>query len=104
MSGALALLRVTIAFAVLKPTEPDLVMLRRWLDSRRGLGDIVMAMRRLGFKLGLEDFGERRVAAFCTGIGGHEELTAAGVAQEATAWAAGQQAAWEVMRHGASRG
>jgi hypothetical protein len=50
----LTLLHATLAFAVLPPTEPELVMLHRWLDTWRGVGDIVMGMRRLGFKLGLE--------------------------------------------------
>jgi hypothetical protein len=72
MSTPLALLHATLAFAVLRPIEPELVMLHRWLDSWRGLGDIVTGMRRQGFKLGLEDFGERWVAAFYRGSGGHE--------------------------------
>jgi hypothetical protein len=49
MSTALARLRVTLAFAVLPPTEPELAMLHRWLDTWRGLGAIVDGMHREGF-------------------------------------------------------
>jgi hypothetical protein len=93
----LVLLHATLAVAVLCPTEPELVMLHSWLDSWRGVGDIVMGMRRQGFKLGLEDMGERWVAAFYMGSGGHEGLRAVGVAQEATPWAAVQRAAWAAV-------
>jgi hypothetical protein len=98
VSHALVRLRATLAFAVLKPTEPELVMLHRWLDTWRGLGDVVDGMRRQGFKLGLEDFGERWIAAFYRGSGGAEGLKAVGVAQDTTPWAAVQRAAWDAVK------
>jgi hypothetical protein len=79
-----------------RPPEPQLVMLHRWLVPWRGLGDIVAGMRRGGFKLGLEDFGERWVAVSYQGSGGAAGLGTAGVAQEAV-----QRAAWGAVEEGA---
>jgi hypothetical protein len=34
------LLRAAIGFALVPPTEPELRLLHRWLDSWRGVGDV----------------------------------------------------------------
>jgi hypothetical protein len=37
------LLRAAVGFALAPATEPELRLLHRWLDSRRGVGDVVRA-------------------------------------------------------------
>ena len=38
------------------PTEPELRVLHRWLDSWRGVGDVVMGMARQGWDLQLTEY------------------------------------------------
>src|SRR5215470_10970194 len=70
----LALLRAAVGFALVPPTEPELRLLHRWLDSWRGLGDVVTGMNRQGYWLHLSERGRRDVAgdvrARCDGLGG----------------------------------
>jgi len=40
------LLRATVGFVLVPPTEPEFRLLHRWLDSWRGIGDIVAGMAR----------------------------------------------------------
>jgi hypothetical protein len=46
-------LRVALAFLRLPPTEAELVLLHRWLDSWSGLGLIAVGVERHGFRLSL---------------------------------------------------
>ena len=82
-----------LAFAHLAPRTPELRLLHRWLDSWRGLGDIVGGMRRQGFDLQLTGYGNGywRATFWVTGST-HSIL--GGSAYEATAWGAVQKAAW----------
>jgi hypothetical protein len=41
------LLRTALAFPTIEPQTPELRLLHRWLDSWRGIGDLVAGMARL---------------------------------------------------------
>jgi len=45
------LLRAAVGFALVPPTEPELRLLHRWLDSWRGIGDIVAGIARQEYDL-----------------------------------------------------
>jgi hypothetical protein len=45
------LLRAAVGVALVPPTEPELRLLHRWLDSWRGIGDIVAGMARQEYDL-----------------------------------------------------
>jgi hypothetical protein len=49
----LASLRATLCFLQLKPIEPELRMLHRWLDSWTGVGLITVGVERRGLRLSL---------------------------------------------------
>jgi hypothetical protein len=58
-------------------------------------------MARSGFYIDLDEHGPGRlIAVFYSGRGGHQPVTAAGSAQEATPWLAVQRAAWAASRSG----
>jgi len=40
------LLRAAVGFALVQAAEPELVLLHRWLDNWRGVGDVVAGMKR----------------------------------------------------------
>jgi hypothetical protein len=41
--------------ALVPPTEPELQLVHRWLDSWRGVGDVVRGMARQGWDLQLTE-------------------------------------------------
>jgi len=93
-----ALLTSALGFALLDPREPELCLLHSWLDSWRGIGDIVTGMKRQGYEVSLGDHGSGQwIAVFYQGHGGYQPLEAAGTAQAPTPWSAAQRAAWEAL-------
>ena len=92
------LLRAALGFSLLPPTEPELRLLHAWLDTWRGVGDIVVVMKRQGYEVSLGDHGSGQwIAVFYAGNGGYQPLEAAGTAQAPTPWGAVQRAAWEAL-------
>lgn len=91
-----ATLTAALAFATLDPRSPELVLLHQWLDTRPGIGAIVMGVRRQGWDLQLTGYGNGHWRATFWRRGTNPpEL--GGSAWEATAWKAVQKAAWTTM-------
>jgi hypothetical protein len=51
-------LRAALGFLQLNPTETELVMLHRWLDTWTGVGLIAAGMQRAGWDLQLTAYGD----------------------------------------------
>src|SRR5262245_61636995 len=87
-----ALLTAALGFLQLRQTPPELVPLRRWLDSWRGLGDIVRGLNAQGLDLELRQFPRGwRANLYPTGTA-HSIVVAS--AWEPTPRQAVQQAGW----------
>jgi len=85
----LRLLHVALGFARL---------LHRRLDCWRGIGDVVVGMKRQGYEVSLGDHGSGQwIAVFYQGHGGYQPLEAAGTAQAPTPCCAVQRAAWTAL-------
>ena len=50
------LLRAAVGLALVPPTESELRLLHRWLDSWCGIGDVVRGMTRQGWDLQLTEY------------------------------------------------
>ncbi len=95
------LLRAALGFAGLPRPSYDRALwaLRFWLDSWRGIGDVVHGMARQGFDLQLTRYDERgwRATFYTSGME-HSITSATGSAWEGTPWHATQRAAWEALK------
>ena len=84
-----ATLRAALGFLVLEPRAPELQLLHRYADTWRGIGVVVVGMKRQGFEVSLGDHGAGQwIAVFYAGHGGQQPLEAAGTAQASTPWRA----------------
>jgi hypothetical protein len=85
--------------SALPPTEPELCVLHRWLDSWAGIGLIAVGMARQGYDLQLTRYDERgwRATFYTTGME-HSPTSATGTAWERTPWLATQRAAWGALK------
>jgi hypothetical protein len=90
------LLRTAVGFALVPPTEPELRLLHRWLDTWPGVGDIAVGMHRQGWDLQLTEYGDGhwRATFFVTG---QAHSIVGGTGYEPAAWGAMQRAAWEAL-------
>ena len=65
------LLRAAVGFCLVPADEPELKLLHRWLDCWRGIGDVVVGMKRQGYGVSLGDHGSGQwIAVFYAGRGG----------------------------------
>ena len=95
MSGR-ATLTAALAFTQLPPYEPELQLLHRYLDSWRGVGDVVVGMHRAGWDVQLTQYGDGywRATFYVTGMA---HSIVGGSAWEPTPWRAVQRAAWDAV-------
>jgi hypothetical protein len=93
-------LLVTLEAARVDADLPVLGALRSWLNSWRGIGDVVHGMARQGFDLQLTRYDEKgwRATFYTTGME-HSPTSATGTGWERTPWHAVQRAAWEALRN-----
>lgn len=98
-----ALLAAAIGFALLpiRSDQPEVGILRRWLDTWTGVGLMAAGMARQGYDLQLTRYAEQgwRANFYPSGIA--QSIVAAS-AWEPTPWLAVQRAAWQALnrRHG----
>jgi len=87
-------LRAALGFAGLESCAQELRILHAWLDTWRGIGDVVAGMARQDFDLELRRFNGRgwRATFFPSGFE-HSFTSTAGSAWAATPWHAVQRAA-----------
>ncbi len=92
------LLLAALAFARLAPCARELRLLHRWLDTRPGVGAVVVGMHRQGFDLSLVQYDDRgwRATFYASGVE-HSATSAVGTAFGPEPWAAVQWAAWDAL-------
>jgi hypothetical protein len=90
------LLRAAVGFALVPQDEPELRLRHQWMDSWRGIGDVVVGITRQGWDLQLTEYEAEHWRATFFGAG-HAHSIVGGSAWEPTAWRAVQRAAWETL-------
>jgi len=93
-----ALLVAALGFLQLREDPPEVVPLRRWLDSWSGLGAVVDGMRRLGYDVALTHHANTPLgwrALFYPG--GFLHVSKSGDAWSPMPWRAVQNAAWMTL-------
>ena len=91
----LANLRVALGFLHLPPSEPELQLLHRWLDTWTGVGLITVGVERQGLRLSLSNITEGEWRAQF--MGESALLAPKGYGVAATPWRAVQMAAWAAV-------
>ena len=87
-----ALLTAALGFLQLPPQMSALRTLHAWLDSWRGIGYIVVGMRRQGYRVSL-----REIDAWVASFRSHPMVSDDGFASAPTPWRAVQLAAWAAV-------
>jgi hypothetical protein len=96
MTSRRALLAAALGFLQLRREPAKVATLRRYLDSWRGLGDVVGGLNAQGLDLELRQFPRGwRANLYPTGTA-HSIVVAS--AWEPTPWGAVQQAAWGTLK------
>ncbi len=94
-----SLLTAALGFALLRTRDgaapPETEVLRRWLDTWRGVGDVVTGMNRHGFMLHLSNVDASTWRATFSSA---PMLSSDGFGTGATPWRAVQVAAWEALK------
>jgi hypothetical protein len=91
-----ALLTAALGFLQLRQQPAEVALLRRYLDSWRGLGDVVVGVNAQRLDLELRQFPHGwRANLYPTGTA-HSIVVAS--AWEPTPWRAVQQAAWSALK------
>ena len=89
-------LHAALGFARVPPDASGLGLLHRWLDCWRGVGDVVVGMKRQGYEVSLGDHGSGQwIAVFLRGASLSGRTSASG-----GSWGAVHCAAWEVLKDG----
>jgi hypothetical protein len=97
--GRRATLTAALGFALLPPAVSELKLVHGWLDTWRGIGDVVVGMARQDYDLQLTRYdGRGWRATFYTSGMEHSATSAIGSAWEPTPWRAVQRAAWEALK------
>jgi hypothetical protein len=90
-----ALLAAALGFLQLRPVPRDVAPLHTWLDTWRGVGDVVAGVNTQGYDVELRQFPRGwRANIYPTGTA-HSIVVAS--AWEATPWAAVQRATWVAL-------
>jgi hypothetical protein len=89
-------LRATRGFLHLPPTEPELQLLHRWLDTGTGVGLITAGVERHGMRLSLSHIAEDEWRAMF--MDDNARLAPRGFGVAPTPWRAVQQAAWTALK------
>ena len=93
-----AALTAALGFALLQPSAPELKLVHGWLDTWRGIGDVVVGMARQDYDLQLTHYdGRAWRATFYTSGMEHSATSAIGSAWKKTPWRAVQRAAWAAL-------
>ena len=90
------LLGAALGFLRLPATEPELVMLHRWLDTWNGIGLVAGGMHRQGLRLLLSHIAEGEWR--CVFMGDSPRLAPEGYGVAPTPWQAVQRAAWAAVK------
>ena len=91
-----ALLTAALGFLQVRQEPAEVATLRRYLDSWRGLGDVVVGVNAQSLDLELRQFPTGwRANLYPTGTA-HSIVVAS--AWEPTPWRAVQQAAWDALK------
>jgi hypothetical protein len=91
-------LRAALGFLRLRPTEPELQLLHRWLDTWTGVGLIAVGVERHGMRLSLSHIVEGEWRAMF--MDDNPRLAPRGFGVAPTPWRAVQRAAWWALRSG----
>ena|SRR6184192_783741 len=87
------LLRAAVGLALVPTDAPELRILHGWMDTWRGIGDVVRGMARQGWDLQLTEYAAANWRATFF-VAGQAHSIVSGSAWEATPWRAVQRAAW----------
>jgi len=89
-------LRAALAAVLVSGPAPELALVRRWLDSWRGVGRIAEGSHRAGWDLQLTEYGDGhwRATFYVTG---QAHSIVGGSAWEPASWTAAQRVAWAAL-------